>query len=158
MKTSFIYISSWYESSDQNFSEIFPVLFVFLDQLFDKNISNTNRTNMNTNLNQNQNANPTIVELRHTISPDDLTASNNPRAVISYPLLKGSDYDKHEYAKAVHVPHLPQQAHANYVITDRDQVGVHGLNDTQWHTLMNLLNVGASISTEKLSGTKSLSS
>lgn len=34
------------------------------------------------------------MEMRRTISPYDLTAADNPGAVISHPLLKGSNYDE----------------------------------------------------------------
>ncbi|CAA7036695.1 unnamed protein product [Microthlaspi erraticum] len=38
--------------------------------------------------------NPITTEVRRTISPYDLTAADNPGAVISHPLLKGSNYDE----------------------------------------------------------------
>lgn len=38
--------------------------------------------------------NPTTMEVRRTISPYDLTAADNPGAVISHPLLKGANYDE----------------------------------------------------------------
>ena len=64
------------------------------------------------------------------------------------------------FANAVHID-APAMA-ANYVITDKDRDGVNGLNETQWRTLVSLLNGGASTSrggaTEKLSGTSSYSS
>lgn len=56
------------------------------------------------------------------------------------------------YANVVHVPNIPTQEHANYVVTDKDRDGVSGLSESQWRTLVNLLNGGASSSTEKLSG------
>lgn len=40
------------------------------------------------------NTNPTTMEMRRTISPYDLTAADNPGAVISHPLLKGANYDE----------------------------------------------------------------
>lgn len=36
----------------------------------------------------------TATEVRRTLSPYDLTAADNPGAVISHPLLKGSNYDE----------------------------------------------------------------
>lgn len=59
-----------------------------------------------------------------------------------------------------------QSEQANCVITDKDRDGMSGLNDTQWRTLVNLLNGGASTSnggnggpsTEKLTGKSSSSS
>ncbi|CAA7032084.1 unnamed protein product [Microthlaspi erraticum] len=57
------------------------------------------------------------------------------------------------YANAVQVPPVTAQEQVNYTITDKDRDGVNGLNDSQWRMLMNLLNAGASTSTEKLSGT-----
>lgn len=62
------------------------------------------------------------------------------------------------YANDVHVPPPPIAEQANYTITDADRDGVSCLNDTQWRLLMNLLNGGASTSTEKLSGTSFVSS
>ncbi|KAG7543542.1 Integrase catalytic core [Arabidopsis thaliana x Arabidopsis arenosa] len=60
------------------------------------------------------------------------------------------------YANAVHIPAIPNQERANYVVTDKDRDGVSGLNDDQWQFLMKLLNNGghggASSSNEKLSG------
>lgn len=58
------------------------------------------------------------------------------------------------YANALQVPQLPPATHANYVLTDRDRDGVHGLNDAQWCALMNLLNIDNtnSTATEKLLG------
>ncbi|EOA37747.1 hypothetical protein CARUB_v10012562mg [Capsella rubella] len=38
--------------------------------------------------------NSTTMETRRTISPYDLTAADNPGAVISHPLLKGWNYDE----------------------------------------------------------------
>uniref|UniRef100_A0A1J3CZ11 Retrotransposon Copia-like N-terminal domain-containing protein n=1 Tax=Noccaea caerulescens TaxID=107243 RepID=A0A1J3CZ11_NOCCA len=57
-------------------------------------------------------------------------------------------------ANAVQVPQIPPATQANYVLTDRDRDGVHGLNDAQWRALMNLLNTDnrTSTATEKLSG------
>ncbi|XP_010468697.1 PREDICTED: uncharacterized protein LOC104748804 [Camelina sativa] len=46
------------------------------------------------NTNTNTNSNPTTVEVRRTISPYDLTAADNPGAVISHPLLKGMNYEE----------------------------------------------------------------
>lgn len=37
---------------------------------------------------------PTMMEVRCTISPYDLTATDNPDVVISHPFLKGSNYDE----------------------------------------------------------------
>lgn len=62
------------------------------------------------------------------------------------------------YANAVQVSQPPITEQANYTITDNDRNGVSGLNDTQWRKLMNLLNGGASTSTEKLSGKSYVSS
>ena len=63
-----------------------------------------------------------------------------------------------DYANAVQAPLIPMQHQANYTITDADRNGVNGLNDTQWRTLMTILNGGASTSTEKLSGKSQVSS
>lgn len=35
-----------------------------------------------------------MVEVRKTVSPYELTAADNPRAVISHPFLKGTNYDE----------------------------------------------------------------
>lgn len=39
-------------------------------------------------------ANPTTMEVRRTISPYNLTAADNPDAVISHPLLKRTNYNE----------------------------------------------------------------
>lgn len=64
------------------------------------------------------------------------------------------------YVNAVNVPQVASQTQANHVITDKDRDGVHALSDTQWRTLVTILNAGAgtSSSVEKLSGKSSLSS
>lgn len=57
------------------------------------------------------------------------------------------------YANTIHVPNIIQnQEHENYVLTNKDRDKVSGLNDTQWRTLVSLLNAEKSGSTETLLG------